>query len=81
MDALDELRKLNEAVPESAEKRFRQRYGPIVTYLLWIVSPATVEQMRLIEDRILSRDDEAAITFRNSHVSDCNLTAVAVSSM
>ncbi|KAF2497133.1 hypothetical protein BU16DRAFT_607991 [Lophium mytilinum] len=66
------------AVPENpTEAKFRKSYGRVVTLLVKVLLPGAFQQVQLIEERILSGDDDVAITFRASYVADCNMSAVA----
>lgn len=79
LQIFDEIQKSNQFLQQSAEARLRTHYGGFPTLMVKILLPDAFRQVQLVEDRIFPGDDEVAIAFRNSYISDCNMTAFAVS--
>ena len=75
----DGIRKSNQLLQQPAEARLRTHYGGFPTLMVKILMPDAFQRVQLVEDRIFPGDDEVVIAFRNSYISDCNMTAVAVS--
>ena len=75
----DGIRKSNQFLQQSAEARLRTHYGIFPALMVKILLPDVFQRVQLVEDRIFPGDDEVAIAFRHSYISDCNMTAVAVS--
>jgi hypothetical protein len=75
----DGIRKSNQFLQQPAEAGLRTHYGVFPTLMVKILMPDVFQRVQLVEDRIFPGDDEVVIAFRNSYISDCNMTAVAVS--
>lgn len=75
----DGIRKSNQSFQQPAEAKLRTNYGGFPTLMVKILMPDVFQRVQLVEDRIFPGDDEVVIAFRNSYISDCNMTAVAVS--
>lgn len=73
----DGIRKFNQFLQQPAEARLRTHYGVFPTLMVKILMPDVFQRVQLVEDRIFPGDDEVVIAFRNSYISDCNMTAVA----
>ena len=78
LQVFDGIRKFNQ-FQQPAEARLRTHYGGFPTLMVKILMPDAFQRVQLVEDRIFPGDDEVVIAFRNSYISDCNMTAVAVS--
>ena len=70
---------INQFLRQPAEAKLRTHYGRFPTLMVKILMPDAFQRVQLVEDRIFPGDDEVVIAFRNSYISDCNMTAVAVS--
>jgi hypothetical protein len=76
---LDGIRKPSQFLQQPAEARLRTHYGVFPTLMVKILMLDVIQRVQLVEDRIFPGDDGVVIAFRNSYISDCNMTAVAVS--
>ena len=60
------------------EQAFREFNGAITLRLLKWFLPDTLEQLERIDQSVLPGSDEVVLAFKNSYISDCTQTAVAV---
>ena len=79
VQVFDEIVKSYESPQQSTEARLRTHYGGFFILMVKILLSDAFWKVQLVEDRIFPGDDEVAIAFRNSYISDCNMTAVTVS--
>ena len=75
------LRKISNSVYLSSptESALRKYNGAFAIWILKWFLPDTLEQLERIDQTVLPGRDEVVLAFKNSYISDCTQTAVAVS--
>jgi hypothetical protein len=84
----DKSRQTLETTPSTLEKEITEEQGPLgkkrdanwaATFLGWLL-PSFQPQIENINSLLSKDSDDLLLRFRDSYITDCNMTAVAVSS-